>query len=141
MPHTVSPKQVVFGPDSMEISEISIGNIIVKGVANHASKAYEFSHVLPYSDSVRSQLPFKRKGKFILPNPFSYDNVTINVSDSESEAEDQVESFFGIEEEVQSDPDPYPVPTPNPRPIWDKNIIEAVGKMVGDSSDKSRTRS
>ena len=41
------PKQVVFGLDSVEISDISTGRIIAKGVANHASKAYEFSHFLP----------------------------------------------------------------------------------------------
>ena len=33
-------KQVVFGPDLVEISDISIGKLIVNGVANHASKAY-----------------------------------------------------------------------------------------------------
>ena len=54
MTHTVSPKQVEFGPDSVDISDISIGKLIVKIVANHASKAYEFSHFLPYSASVQS---------------------------------------------------------------------------------------
>ena len=63
MTHTIPPKQVVFGPDSVEILNISIGNIIAKGVANHASKAYELSHFLPYSDLVHSQLPFERGGK------------------------------------------------------------------------------
>ena len=48
MTHTGSPKQVVFGLDSVGISDISTRKIIVKGVANHASKAYEFSHFLPY---------------------------------------------------------------------------------------------
>ena len=48
MTHTGSPKQVVFGPGSVEIPYISTGTIIAKGVANHASKAYEFSHFLPY---------------------------------------------------------------------------------------------
>ena len=37
-----SPKRVVFGPDPVEITYISIGKIILKGVTNHASKAYEF---------------------------------------------------------------------------------------------------
>ena len=49
MTHTGSPKGVIFGLDSMEITNISTGNIIVKGAANHASKAYEFSHFLPFS--------------------------------------------------------------------------------------------
>ena len=50
--HTGSPKQVVLGPDLVEISDISTEKLIEKGVANHASKAYEFSHFLPYSDPV-----------------------------------------------------------------------------------------
>ena len=81
----------------------------MKGVANHASKAYEFSHFLPYSDPLPSQMPFEREGKTILPKPFSYDNVSISVSDSEFEAEDKVESIYGIEDEVQWDLDLYPI--------------------------------
>ena len=76
-----SLKRDVFNPGSMEISDISTGKLIVKGVANHASKACEFSHFLPYLDLVQSQLPFKREGKFILPKPFTYDDASINVSD------------------------------------------------------------
>ena len=88
MTYIGSPKRVIFGLDSMEISCISTGKLILKSVANHVSKAYEFSHFLPYSDQVPSQLPFEREGKFILPKPFAYDNVSINVSYSKSEAED-----------------------------------------------------
>ena len=40
--HTVSPKRVIFGPDSVEITDILNGNIITKGATNHASNAYEF---------------------------------------------------------------------------------------------------
>ena len=76
MTHIGPPKRVVLFPDSMEISDISTGIIIEKGVANHASKAYEFSHFLPYSDLVQSQLLFKREGKTILPKPFAYYNVS-----------------------------------------------------------------
>ena len=54
MTHTGSPKRVVFGPDSVEILDISTGNLIEKGVANHASKASEFSHFIPYSDPIPS---------------------------------------------------------------------------------------
>ena len=93
---------MVFGLDSVEISYISTRNFIAKGVANHASKAYDFSHFLPYSDIEPSELPFEREDKFIVPKPFSYDNVSINVSYSKSEAEDQVESVLGIEDEFQS---------------------------------------
>ena len=48
----------------MEITDISTGNIIAKGVANHASKVYEFSHFMPFSEPVHSQ----REGKNI-PSP------------------------------------------------------------------------
>ena len=49
MTHTCSPKRVTFDPDTVDISKVSIGNLIVKGVANHAFKAYGFSHFLPNS--------------------------------------------------------------------------------------------
>ena len=60
----------------------------MKGVANHASKAYEFSHFLPYSNPVQPQLPFERGGKKILSTPFVND-VLSKVSDSEDEEQDQ----------------------------------------------------
>ena len=49
----------MFGPNSAEIIDISTGNIIVKGVSNHASKAYEFSDFMPFSEPMHSQ----REGK------------------------------------------------------------------------------
>ena len=55
MTHTRYPKRVIFGPDSVEITYISTGRIIENGVANHASKAYEFSHFMPPSEPVHSQ--------------------------------------------------------------------------------------
>ena len=55
MNHTIPPKRVIFGLDLVEITYISTGNIIAKGVANHASKAYEFSHFMPFSELVHSQ--------------------------------------------------------------------------------------
>ena len=82
MTHTGSPKQVLFDLDSVEISYISTGKIIVNGDTNHDSKAYEFSHFMSYLDLVQSQLPFERGGKNILSTPFTYDNVSIGVSDS-----------------------------------------------------------
>ena len=39
-----SPKRVIFGPDSVEIPDISTGNIIVKGVANHGPPRHMSSH-------------------------------------------------------------------------------------------------
>ena len=52
MTHTGPPKRVIFGPESIGITYISTRNIITKGAANHASKAYEFSHFLPFSELV-----------------------------------------------------------------------------------------
>ena len=125
---------MVFGLDSVNISYISTRKFIVKVFAKHAFKAYEFSHFMRYSDSVPSQLPFEREGKFILHKKNSYDNVSINVSDSESEVEDQVESVYhGIEDEVQSKLDPYSIPTPNPRSKRAQKFIEAIGNMTRDS--------
>ena len=71
MTHTGSPKRVIFGPNSIEITDISTGNIIAKGVANHASKAYEFSHFMPFSEPVHSQLPLEREGKNISSTSFA----------------------------------------------------------------------
>src|SRR5712692_6891342 len=50
MTHTGSPKKVILSPDEFEITEISSGKFIAKGVANHTSKVYMFSHFLPYSN-------------------------------------------------------------------------------------------
>ena len=50
-------------------------------------------------------------------------------------------SVFGIKDEVQSNLDPDPVPTPNPRPKWAQKVIEDVGNVTVQSSDKRRTRS
>ena len=55
MTHTGSPKRVIFGPDSVEITDISTGNIIAKGVSNLLAKAYDFSHFMPFSEPVHSQ--------------------------------------------------------------------------------------
>ena len=71
MTHTGSPKQVIFGPNSVKIIDISTGNIIAKGAANNASKAYEFSHFLPFSEPVHSQLPLERGGKNIPSTSFT----------------------------------------------------------------------
>ena len=37
--HTGSPKQVVFGHDSVEITKISTRELLAKGIYDHASKA------------------------------------------------------------------------------------------------------
>ena len=95
MTHTGPPKRVTFGHDSVEITHISIGNIIAKGAANHASKAYEFSHFLSFSYPLHSQLPLERGGKNIISTPFA-----VSTSISESEVEPVVSVY---ESEIQSD--------------------------------------
>ena len=75
MTHTSSPKRVIFGHDSLEITDISTGNIIVKGDANHASKAYEFSHFMPFSEPVHSQQPLAREGKNISSTSFAVSTI------------------------------------------------------------------
>ena len=42
------PNKVIFSPND-EISNISNGKVIAKGVVDHTSKVYKFSHFLPYS--------------------------------------------------------------------------------------------
>ena len=111
MTHIGSPKQVVFGLDSVEILDISTGNIIVKGVANHASKAYEFSHFLPYSAPAQSQQPFEREGKNSLSSPFTDKDMLSKISVSKDEEQDQ--HYLDIEIVPQDYLDPYPTPIPN----------------------------
>ena len=50
MTHTGSAKKVIFSPNDVEITEISNGKVIAKGVVDHTSKVYKFSHFLPYSN-------------------------------------------------------------------------------------------
>ena len=50
MTHTRSPKKFIFSPNEVYITRISSGKVIAKGVANHTSKVYMFSHFLPYSN-------------------------------------------------------------------------------------------
>ena len=99
MTHTSSPKRVIFVPNSVEIKYISTRNIIAKGAANHASKAYEFSHFMPFSEPVHSQQPLAREGKNISSTSF-----TISTSIA-----DPIVSVYDIE--IQGDSDPDPVPT------------------------------
>ena len=51
MNHSGSPNKVIFSPDDVEIIEISNGKVIEKGVVDHTSKVYRFSHFLLYSNS------------------------------------------------------------------------------------------
>ena len=91
---------MIFGPDLLEITYISIGNIIAKGATNHASNAYEFSHFMPFSKPVNSQLPLEREGKNI-----PYTSFTVSTSIAEPAA-----LVYEIEIQGDSDPDPVPIP-------------------------------
>ena len=118
MTHTGSPKQVIFGPDSMEITDISTRNIIAKGVANHASKAYEFPHFMPFSEPVHSQQPLAREGKNISSTSFA---VSTNIADP---------TVLVYEIEIQGDSDLDPVPP---------SKLEA-RKMTGNPSNTQKTK-
>ena len=124
MTHTGPPKQVVFGLNSMEISYIPTGKIIVKGVANHASKEYEFSHFLPYSAPVQSQQPFEREGNNSLSSPFADNDMLSKISVSEDEEQDQHDHDIDILPQYDLDPDPTPIQNQNPK--WDD-----LGMMLG----------
>ena len=130
---------MIFGPYSVEITDISIGNIIVKGVANHSSKAYEFSHFLPYSAPVQSQQPFKREGKNSLSSPFADNDMLSNISVSKDEEKYLHDLDIEIVPQDYLDLDPTPIP--NQKPKWAENIIEATGNIFGDPDDSKRMRS
>ena len=44
MTHTGSPKRVTFNSDLVDITEKATGKLVVKGIANHSTKSYVFSH-------------------------------------------------------------------------------------------------
>ena len=46
MTYAGSHKRVTLDLDSVEITEKATGNLVAKGIANHSTKAYEFSHFL-----------------------------------------------------------------------------------------------
>ena len=50
MTHIGCPKKFIFSLDEVEITNISSGKFIAKGVANHTLKVYMFSHFLTYSN-------------------------------------------------------------------------------------------
>ena len=140
MTHNGPPKRVEFGLDSVEITNISTGNIIAKEVANHASKEYEFSHFLPYSDPVQPQLPFERGGKNIISTPF-VNGVLSKISDSEDEEQDQHDLDIEVVPHENLDPNLAPIPNQWPKPKWAQKLIEAAGNGPGNLDDRRRTRS
>ena len=47
MTHTRVPKRVSFSPNYVEITDLASRKLIAKGLANHHTRAYEFSHFVP----------------------------------------------------------------------------------------------
>ena len=139
MTHTGSPKRVVFGPNKVEISYISTRNIIEKVVANHASKAYEFPHFLPYSAPTQSQHPFKREGKNSILCPFADNDMLFKISVSGDAEQYQHDLYIDIV--PQDDLDPNPSRILNQKPKWAQNLIEATRNGVGNPYDRRRMRS
>ena len=88
----------------------------MKIAANHASKAYEFSHFMPFSEPVHSQQPLAREGKIISSTSFV---ASTSIADS-------AVSVYEIE--IQGDSDTDLVPT---------SKLEA-RKMAGNSSDTQK---
>ena len=82
----------------MEITDISNGNIIAKGVANHASKAYDFSNFMPFLEPVHSQQPLVGEGKIIASTSFLASTSIVDPS----------LSFYEIEIQGDSDLDSVP---------------------------------
>ena len=109
---TGSPKRVVFGPELVEIIDISTGNIIAKGVAIHASKAYAFSHFISFLYRIQTQLPFiAYKGIQTLLFPFADEYLLSNVSDSKDKEEDHYDLDIDIKPQEDLDLDPISIPT------------------------------
>ena len=52
MTHTWSPKRVTFDLESVEVIEKATGKLVTKVIANHFTKAYEFSHFLHLSPPI-----------------------------------------------------------------------------------------
>ena len=49
MKHIGIAKRVTFNQDDIDISEISIGQVVVVGFVDHDSRMYKFYYILPYS--------------------------------------------------------------------------------------------
>ena len=124
MTHTSSRKQVVFGPDSMEITKISTGELVEKGMVDHASKAYYLSHFMPFLVPASSQLQFEADEGINIPSlpiVVSVLNTDISYSDSKEES-----SQFDPDIELTNQRDLYPYPNSNSfqQPKWAKKLIE-----------------
>ena len=88
MTHIGFPKQVLFGPDLVEITNISTRDIVAKGIANHAFKAYYFNDFMPLSVPTSSQLPFEADEGINIPSlPIVVSVLNPDISNSDSKEE------------------------------------------------------
>ena len=111
MTHTDTPKQVVFGPDSVEITKISTGELVAKGIDDHGSKAYIFSHFMPYTVPTSPKLSFEADEGVNIPSlPITVSILNLDISNSDSE-EESSQCDPDIELTTQRYLDPYPIST------------------------------
>ena len=88
--HIGPPKQVLFGLDSVEIIKISTRDIVAKRITDHASKAYIFSHFIPFTVPPSPELPFEAyEGINIHSLPIADSVLFLDISDSDSKGEAQ----------------------------------------------------
>ena len=73
MTHIGSPKRVTFDSDTVEITEKATGKLVAKGIANHSTKSYEFSHFL-YVSPPTTLLPHANNTNKIWNERFGYLN-------------------------------------------------------------------
>ena len=61
MTHTGEPKRVIFTPDSVDISEISIDQVVAVGYNDHHERIYKFSNFLPTSSdqALNNHMPMR----------------------------------------------------------------------------------
>ena len=92
-------------------------------------------------DQMHDTPPTTQEDITISPPLFDDDDDVLQVSDSDEE--DHIQHDVVIETESQEIPDPNLVPIPNqkPKPIWDQNILDAVGSGARVPEDRRRTRS
>ena len=71
MKHIGEEKRVKFTPNVVEISEVSIGQVVAVGFDGHDSRMYKFSHFLPYSQG-NALLPHSNEKRKSLHERYGY---------------------------------------------------------------------
>ena len=90
----------------------------MKGVVIHASKAYAFSHFMPYTYPVQKRLPFEADKGIKTPLiPFAYTYLLSNISNLDSD-EEEYQHDLDIELTPQEDLDLDPISISSQHPKW-----------------------